>query len=59
MGAGFVDKEFVKYIVKLHNRHLSPKSTGQAETLIPCTLCGKKESGFVCAKCAAKPPAGD
>jgi hypothetical protein len=27
------------------------------ETRISCTLCGKKEAGWVCAKCARKPPA--
>jgi hypothetical protein len=28
----------------------------RAETEVPCTLCGRENSGFVCAECASKPP---
>lgn len=29
--------------------------SGQEESTVNCTLCGKEKTGFVCAECADKP----
>lgn len=40
----------------LHGFKASDQQPDKEETTVPCTLCGKEKTGFVCAECAAKEP---